>query len=151
MALTRTLPQALAPFLEHPLEGVIDDGVQLVLVGLDKCQVQHRDLAVSSGRIVLFLPLALVAGGRVGVAVAHQPLGALDVLERLTEIVLPADPLVTLLLDELERAQAQATILVRLAEQPDGLALAAETADRLLVGDVEGDVGVLGRGRRVFG
>jgi len=141
----RTLPQALAPFLEHPLESVIDDGVQLVLVGLDKCQVQHRNLAVSRGGIVLFLPLALV-GGRVGVAVSHQPLGALDVLEGLPEIVLPADPLVPFLLDELQRAQAQTAVLVRLAEEPDGLALATETADGLLVGNVEGDVGVLAGG-----
>jgi hypothetical protein len=58
---------------------------------------------------------------------------------------------VPFLLDELQRAQAQTAVLVRLAEEPDGLALATETADGLLVGNVEGDVGVLGRGSsRVF-
>ena len=55
-----------------------------------------------------------------------------------------------LLLDELERTQAQAAVLVRLAEEPDGLALGAETADRLLVGNVEGEPGDLGRGRCAF-
>jgi hypothetical protein len=45
-------------------------------------------------------------------------------------------------LDEFQRAQAQTAVLVRLAEEPDRLALAAQTADGLLVGDVEGDVGI---------
>lgn len=145
-ALTGTLGQALAPFLECPLESIIDDRVQLVWVGLDKRQVKHGDLALARGRVVLFLPLVLVASRRVGIPVSHQPFRALDVLQRLPEVVLPAHPLVPFLLDELQRAQTETAVLVRFAEQPDGLAFGAQTADGLFVGDVEGYVGV-GRGR----
>ena len=52
-----------------------------------------------------------------------------------------------LLLDELQRAQAETAVLVGLAEQPDGLAFGAQTADGLFVGDVEGDAGIWRRGR----
>lgn len=146
-ALTGTLGHALAPLLEYPLESIINDGVQLVRVGLDKCQVEHGDLALARGRIILFLPLALVTGRRVSIPVPHQPFRALDVLQRLPEIVLPAHPFVALLLDELQRAQAETPVLVRFAEEPDGLAFGAQATDGLFVGDVEGDAGIWRRGR----
>ena len=54
-----------------------------------------------------------------------------------------------LFLDELQRAQAETAVLVGFAEEPDGLALGAETADGLVVGYVEDDTGIRGRKWRV--
>jgi hypothetical protein len=139
--LTGTFGQAFAPFLEHPLEGIVDDRVQLVWVRLDKCHVKHR---ITRHRVVLLLSLALV-GGRVGVAVLHQPFSALDVLQRLPEVVLPAHAFVALLLDKLERTQAQTPVLVRLAEQSNWLALGTQTAYSFFIGNVEGYTGSRGR------
>jgi hypothetical protein len=140
--LTGTLGHALAPFLEYPLESIIDDRVQLVRVSLDKCQVNYGDLALARGRTILFLPLVLVTSRRVSIPVSHQSFRALNILQRLPEIVLPAHPFVSFLLDELQRPQAKTAVLVRFAEQPDGLAFSAQTADSLFVGDVEGNAGI---------
>ena len=144
--LTGTLGHALAPFLECSLESVINDRVQLVRVRLDQRQVEHGNLALGRRRIVLLLSLALVGRGGGGVAIPHQPFRALDVLQRLAKVVLPAHPLVALLLDELQGAQPETPVLVGFAEQPNGLALGAETPDRLFVGDVERHAGIRRRG-----
>jgi hypothetical protein len=134
--LTGTFGHAFAPFLEHPLEGIVDNRVQLIRVRLDECHVEHRNLTVARRRLVLLLSLAHV-GSSVGVAVPHQPFGALDVLQRLSEVVLPAHALVAFLLDELQSTQAQTAVLVRLPEQPNRLPLGTQSAYGLFVGYVE--------------
>jgi len=117
----------LAPLSKSALEGIVDEGVEFIGIGLNKAEVEHRVSRLFC--LVALLPLCSFG--------LHLTLDILDVLEGLLKVILATLAIVILLLDELERTETQATILVRLGKEADRLTLGAQTADGLLVGDVE--------------
>ena len=125
------------PFLEPPLECVVDDGINLLRVSFKKVEIEYVDG-------ILGLVFSFASRGRVVDVLVHELLDVFDILECLFEIVLTALTFLVTLLDKFEGSETEATFAIRFTKETDGLAFDPESANGFFVGQVI-------RGFRVWG
>ena len=115
------------PFLESPLERVVDDGIDLLRVCFEEFKVKYVDG-------ILALVFSFAGRGRIVHILVHELLDIFDIFECFFEIVLTALTFMVTLLDEFEGPEAEATFAIRLAKEKDRLAFDPESADGFFVG-----------------
>jgi len=116
----------MLPVLQGAFEGVINQRIEFVRIRFDEVEVDDALL----DRCHISPPLSL------WVLAMQFHFTLFHVLECLLEVILPCEPVVALLLDELQGSEAQSSILVGLSEQTDWLTSRAQPADSFVVGDV---------------
>jgi len=123
----RPLIHPLLPFLEFPLECVVDDGIDLLRVCFEEVKIKYVDG-------ILAFVFSFAGRGRIVRILVHELLDVFDIFECLFEIVLTPLTFLVTFLDKFEGPETEATFAIRFAKETDGLAFDPESADGLLVG-----------------
>jgi len=100
-----SLVHPFLPFLESPLERVVDDGIDLLRVRFEEVEIKYVD------GILGFVFSFASRGSTVDVLV-HELLNVLDILECLFKIVLTTLAFLVALLNEFEGPEAEAAFAI---------------------------------------
>jgi len=109
---TWTFIHSFFPFLQGPLQRIINQWIQFIRVRLDESKVKNT----IGTRVRLILLLALRG------LVSEFAFIIFDVFQGFLEVILATLPVVAFLFDELKSTEPETAILVRLAEETNGLA-----------------------------
>lgn len=101
----RALVHPFLPFLESPLERIVDDRIDLLRISLEEVEVKNVD------RVIAFV-FSLSSRGRRIYILVQELFGIFDIFKGLFEIVLTALAFLVTFLNKFQGAKAESTFAV---------------------------------------